>query len=406
MNNTDGAHMKKGLRMLGSIACLVAVFFVGVYTGYQNRPAMQKITGLVHKESPIESGTDFNAFWKAWQTVDEKLPGAEDISNQDKVYGAIKGLLASYKDPYTTFFTPEENKIFESEIAGEFSGIGIEIGQKNDILTVIAPLKDTPADRAGIKAGDKIIKIGDAFTSDIGIDGAISLIRGEEGTPVTLTIIREEDPEPKIFTIKRAKITLPTIDTETRDEEKIFVIHLYNFSAHSVEDFRKAFDQYLASGYPNLVLDMRGNPGGYLEAAVTIAGWLIPEGKVVVKEIGKTPKDVRVHTSKGPTEFPSTHKMIVLVDQGSASAAEILAGALSEQGVATLAGEKTFGKGSVQEIIKLTKDTSLKVTVAKWYTPQGISISDSGLTPKVVIPYKADVNGKDLQLEEAFKLFK
>jgi carboxyl-terminal processing protease len=406
MNNTDTAQMKKGMRMLGGIVCLAVVFFIGVYTGYQNRPAVQKIAGLVHKESVVESAADFNTFWKAWQTVDEKFPGAENISNQDKVYGAIKGLLASYKDPYTTFFTPEENEIFESEIAGEFSGIGIEIGQKNDILTVIAPLKDTPADKAGIKAGDKIIKIGDAFTSDIGIDSAISLIRGKEGESVTLTVIRDESAEPKIFAIKRAKITLPTIDTETRDEEKVFVIHLYNFSAHSTEDFRNAFDQYLASGYPNLLLDMRGNPGGYLEAAVTIGGWLIPEGKVIVKEIGKTPKDVRVHTSKGPNEFPSNNKMIVLVDQGSASAAEILAGALSEQGIATLAGEKTFGKGSVQEVIKLTNDTSLKVTVAKWYTPNGVSISDSGLTPKAIIPYKNDPNGKDNQLEEALKLFK
>jgi carboxyl-terminal processing protease len=397
-------HIKTGTRIVGALIVLVIVFLGGVYTGYQNQPSMQKITGLVHKESSVASTTDFAPFWKAWELVDEKMPGSDKIDTQEKVYGAIKGLLSSYKDPYTTFFPPEENKVFETEISGEFNGIGIEIGQKDGVLTVIAPLKDTPADKAGIKAGDKIVKINDTITSDMTIDQAISIIRGEEGTPVSLTIIREGATGPKVFSINRSKITLPTVDTATKGD--VFIISLYNFSAQATDRFHTALNEYLQSGSHKLVIDLRGNPGGYLDAATAIGGWFIPEGKVIVKEIGKTPDQVTEHRSMGPRLFPVGDQLVILVDRGSASAAEILAGALSEHGIGTLAGERTFGKGSVQELIKLTQDTSLKITVAKWYTPNGISISESGLEPKVKIPYTEGKNGEDLQLDAALKLFK
>jgi carboxyl-terminal processing protease len=403
MDNTETTHVTRGVRIFGGIVVLAAVFFGGVYIGYQNRSATDKITSVIHKESPVTATTDFDPFWKAWTIVDKKFAGADAVSNEDRMYGAIKGMLASFDDPYTTFFPPSENALFESEISGTFNGIGIELGEKDDTLTVIAPLKDTPADRAGIKSGDKIVKIDDTMTNDISIDKAITLIRGKAGTSVALTIVREGLAVPKVIEVTREQISLPTVETEARPEHKAFIIHLYNFSAQSPQLFRNALDEYLASGYPNLLLDLRGNPGGYLEAAVTMAGWFIPEGKVVVKEIGKDPADVSVLTSKGPTLFPSKSKLIILVDQGSASASEILAGALSEQGIGVLVGEQTYGKGSVQEVIKLTDNTSLKITVAKWYTPNGVSISDSGLTPVVKIPYTND--DKDAQLETALGLF-
>ena len=235
------------------------------------------------------------------------------------------------------------------------------------------------------------------------IDDAIKLIRGTQGTKVTLTLIREGLTTPKVVEVTRSKITIPTGKTSQRGD--VFIISLYNFSAQSAQFFRTALNEYLASGSHKLVIDLRGNPGGYLDAAVTIGSWFVPEGKVIVKEVGKTPDDVSEHRSFGPVLFPSTDKLVILVDQGSASAAEILAGALSEHGIGTLAGERTFGKGSVQEVIKLTMDTSLKVTIAKWYTPNGVSISQSGLTPKVPIPYVEGKPGEDNQLEEALKLF-
>ena len=399
-------HIKTGIRILGGLIVLGGVFLGGVYVGYDNRPSMQQITGLVHKDTPaLAGGVDFRPFWAAWQIVEEKFPGADKVSAETRLYGAIKGLTASFGDPYTTFFPPEENTVFQTEIAGSFSGIGVEIGEKDGVLTVIAPLKNTPAYRIGIKSGDKIVKIGTKITSDMSIDEAIKIIRGEEGTSIDLTIVREGLSAPKVFSVKREKISLPTIDTEKREDEKVFIISLYNFSAESPKAFKGALDEYLASGYTNLLIDLRGNPGGYLDAADMIGSWFIPEGKVIVKEVGKTPEDITVHTSSGPTLVPSTHKIVVLIDKGSASAAEILAGALSEHGIATLAGEQSYGKGSVQEVVSLTNTTSLKVTIAKWYTPNDVSISEQGLIPQVVIKQPLDAKS-DIQLEETLKLFK
>ncbi len=401
------AHIKRGMKILSGILIGLALFLMGVHVGYENRPAMAKIVGLVNAAAPESSisNADFAPFWKAWALVDEKFPGAEKVDATERMYGAIKGLLASFGDPYTTFFSPEENEAFEDQISGEFSGIGVEIDQKDGVLKVIAPLKGTPAEAAGIKAGDIIIKIGDTLTADLTLDASIDLIRGETGTTVVLTIIREGESTPLALTVTRAKIALPTVDTAVRAKEGVYIISLYSFSAHSYELFREALQQYLDSGYHNLVLDLRGNPGGYLDAAVDIASLFLPEGEVVVKEIGKTPEDVTIHTSHGRQLFREGDKLVILVDKGSASASEILAGALSEHGVGVLAGTQTYGKGSVQELLRLTDDTSVKITVAKWYTPHDVSISDSGLTPKVVIEQgeKAD---EDRQLDEAVRLLK
>ncbi len=404
---TQPTHIRQGIRVFfGLLGCAV-LFLIGVYVGYENRPAMARIVDIVHKETPgqVAASADFAPFWKAWEAVETRFPGAENINATDRMYGAIKGMLASFGDPYTTFFPPAENEEFETQISGEFSGIGIELGQKEGILTVIAPLKGTPAEKVGIKAGDKIIKIGEEITADFDIDRAIDLIRGKSGTDVTLTILRDGMSEPQSFTITRAKITVPTIDTKTIPEKEVFVISLYNFSAKSVGLFQGAFNEYLASGYTQLVVDLRGNPGGYLDASVDIASIFLPKNTIVVKEIGKTEADVTVHTTKGNPRFPKDHKLIILVDQGSASASEILAGALSEHGIGKLVGTKTFGKGSVQEVVKLTPDTSLKITVAKWYTPKGVSISESGLTPFVTIPQGTEKDS-DTQLNEAIELFK
>ncbi len=402
----DTSHLKTGKKVIIGVVFVAAAFFFGVSVGYQNRPAMAQVVGLVHKESPLSTtaNADFNAFWKAWQTIDQKFPGADKISSTDRLYGAIKGLTESFGDPYTMFFTPIESKIFESEIAGGFDGIGVEIGQKDGILTVIAPLKDTPGERAGIKPGDKIVKIDDTLTTDFSVDKAIDLIRGKAGTTVNLTIVREGLPEPKVISVVRGHIDLPTIKTEDRPAEDAYVIHLYNFSAQSARLFYDAMRSYTASGRKNLLLDLRGNPGGYLDAAVSMASSFVPEGKVIVKEIGKTPDDVSSHSSTGPVVFPKDSKLIILVNKGSASASEILAGALVDHGIGTLVGEQTFGKGSVQEVVRLTPDTSLKITIAKWYTPGGISISEKGLTPSIVIP-QATSGTIDTQLEDAIKLF-
>jgi carboxyl-terminal processing protease len=399
-------HINTGIRIFVSILCLCGVFLGGVYIGFENRPASNKIIGLINKEpEAIAAGADFAPFWKAWNLVQDKFPGADKTTTQQHVYGAIKGMLASFGDPYTTFFTPEESKVFESEISGEFGGVGMEMAQKDGILTVVAPLKNTPAYKAGILANDKIVKINDKSTKDLTTDGAIDLIRGEPGTKVSITIAREGASDFKVFDLIRDKISIPTVETENRKSAGVFVIKLYSFSAQSPELFRKALTEFADSGSSKLVLDLRNNPGGYLEAAVSMASWFLPEGEIIVKEIGKTEKDTVVHKSKGPGIFKDKIDMVILINKGSASASEILAGALSEYGTATLIGQQSFGKGSVQELMKLTSDTSIKITVAKWYTPKGISISDSGLTPKIILENNKEA-GKDDQLEAAINFFK
>ncbi len=283
------------------------------------------------------------------------------------------------------------------------------IGEKDNILTVIAPLKGTPADKAGILSGDKILKIDGKDTSSLTVDQAVDLMRGKSGTSVTLSIGRVGTTTTiKDYTITRATIDLPTVDTEMRSGG-VFVIHLYSFSANSAELFKAALNKYLASGDHNLLIDLRGNPGGYLDAAVQIGSEFIPQGKVIVKEIGKTASDVSVHNSTGPKMFPDGDKLIILANQGSASAAEILSGALSEQGIGVLVGQQTFGKGSVQQVIPLTSDTAMKVTVAKWYTPNGVSISEKGLTPKLLslmVMRKMHYSQRNWQLSQLNKLWR
>lgn len=400
-------QVKIGLSVIGSIVLIALVFLGGVYIGYDNRPAFSSITNLVHRNSTAEAAsTDFSEFWKAWQIAKDNFPGADKVTDQNLMYGAIKGMLSAYGDPYTTFFPPAENTQFQSQIAGSFSGIGIEIGEKDGILTIIAPLKGTPADKAGILSGDKILKIDGKDTSTLTVDQAVDLMRGKNGTSVTLSIGRVGTAGTpttiKDYVITRATIDLPTVDTEMRGN--VFIIHLYSFSANSAELFKQAMAKYLASGDHELLLDLRGNPGGYLDAAVQIGSEFIPQGQTIVKEIGKTPSDVSLHNSTGPKIFPATDKLIILADQGSASAAEILAGALSQQGIGVLVGHQTFGKGSVQQVIPLTSDTAMKVTVAKWYTPDGTSISEKGLTPKIVIPFDPTTK-VDTQLQKAIDLF-
>ena len=351
---------------------------------------------------------DLEPFWKAWDLLDEKFSPATSttppITGQDKVWGAIEGLALSYNDPYTVFFPPAESKSFEEEISGSFGGVGMEIGVKNGQLTVIAPLKNTPADKAGILAGDKVVKIGDVSTENMNTDEAISLIRGEIGTPVIITIVRDGESQPLVKTLVRAEIEIPTVSTKTTPEN-VFVIELYNFSATSPNLFRKALREFVESGSDKLIIDLRNNPGGYLEAALDMASWFLPTGKIVVTEDFGARRDKNEYRSKGYDIFNDNLKMAILVNSGSASASEILAGALREYGKAELVGEKTFGKGSVQELASVTDNTSLKITVAHWFTPLGNSISNGGLTPDIEVKLTPEntKNGRDPQLEAAVK---
>ena len=302
---------------------------------------------------------------------------------------------------------PKENEIFADDISGASEGVGMEIAVKNQVLTVVSPLKGSPAERAGIKSEDRILKIDDVETGGMDISTAVSRIRGPKGTQVTFLVMREGFTEPREIKVTREVINVPIVTTETRSDG-IFVIELQSFTANSPELFRRALREFVESGSRSLVLDLRGNPGGYLEAAVDMASWFLPTGRVVVTEDYGGNAESVVHRSRGYDVFNENLRMVMLVDRGSASASEILAGALQHYGTAKMVGDRTFGKGSVQELVEITSDTALKITVARWLGPDGEQIPLDGIVPDVEVKNtEEDVKaGKDPQMEKAVEILK
>ena len=392
---------RKRIQFITVVCLLFVIFGSGFYVG-KNSVQVTSVASVFG--GSVEDTADLQAFWKVWKMIDEKSPDANNVSSQDRVYGAITGLASSLGDPYTVFFPPKENQAFQDQIQGSFSGVGMEIGlNKNSMLTVIAPLKDTPAYKAGLKPGDVIVKINGTKTDGMSIEQAISQIRGKEGTPVTIQIYREAEKKPRDITLTRAVINVPVLETELR-KDGIFVIRLYTFTADSGTRFQKAIQQFVESGSHKLIIDLRGNPGGYLDTAISMASYFLPSSAVVVSEHFGESKADQVYYSQGYNIFDNNLKTVILINGGSASASEILAGALKENGVATLVGETSFGKGSVQELVPVTADTSLKITVAKWLTPNGTSISKVGIIPDVVVKPDAKNPKNDVQFKKAIEI--
>lgn len=379
------------------LGIIFAFSFIAGFVTREHVPSRNTVQDTITSNELAD--VDLAPVWKAWKILDEKFVPAtttKAYTEQDHVWGMIEGLADSYNDPYTTFFPPQENKSFTEEISGHFGGIGIEMGIRDGLLTVIAPLKGTPAEEAGLLSGDFIVEVDGVSTQNISTDDAVEMIRGEIGDIVTLTIARKGEKEFVEVPIERQIIDIPTLDSTLRDDG-IFVISLYNFGATATHEMRLALRQFIHSGSTKMVLDLRNNPGGYLEVAVEIASWFLPIGKTVVIEDYGTQEAQRILKTKGTQVIDDTISIVVLIDGGSASASEILAGALHEHGRATLIGENTFGKGSVQELINVTDTTSLKITVARWLTPNGNSISEVGLKPdyevtRTIEDYENDID--------------
>jgi carboxyl-terminal processing protease len=421
MRIMDSPQPKRFSLGLIFLVVIVLSFIIGFKSGSTSVSEESFAANILNKDTDKPNTVDFGAFWKAWNIINQKFAGTS-TTDQDKVYGAIQGMTSSLGDPYTVFFPPAESKIFASEIAGNFEGVGMEVGIRDGKLVVVAPIKGSPAEAAGVKTGDYIMKIDGKDSLTMSTDQAVQLIRGKAGTKVVLTVVREGNKNPLEISITRATIETPTIRTTTKStdgstssstdsttglrKDGIFVISLYSFSENSANLFRGALKDFVASGSHKLVIDLRGNPGGYLEAAVDMASWFLPSGKTIVREeFGKGIPE-NTYRSKGYNIFTDKLKLVILVDGGSASAAEILSGALSENGIAILVGQKTFGKGSVQELINLTPDTSLKVTIAKWLTPLGHWISKVGITPDYAVPMTVEdiKNQNDPQMDKAVQL--
>lgn len=395
MNPSEEKEVRAGsftkLAKLGvSLALMLAIGFAGGITvgaaGGSRMLSNVPLLGDGLSATP-DTSADLTDFWKAWNALNTRFVQTHATSTppsaESKIWGAIQGLAASYGDPYTVFMPPTEAKKFQDDIRGDFQGVGMEVGVKEGVLTVIAPLKGTPAERAGLRSGDMIIAIDKTSTDGMSTDEAVKIIRGEKGTTVTFMILR--DGESLEIPVVRDTITVPTIETKL-DESGVYIISFYSFTANSSQLFSKAVADFRKSGSTKLIVDLRSNPGGYLESAVSIASHFLPKGAAVVTEDYKGKQENVVHRSRGIGGLPEGTQVVILIDQGSASASEILAGALQDAGVATLIGTRSFGKGSVQELIDINGG-ALKVTIARWLTPAGRSISDGGLSPDIEVAY-------------------
>ncbi len=387
-----------------------AAFFSGWHMGSGNNQTLSLQAGLfslfASTPAPAEE-VDLSEFWRVWHLLEDKYVQtgtSTGLSTEERLSGAIDGLVDSYGDPYTIFLPPAEAESFEQDISGNFGGVGMEVGMRDGVVTVIAPLPESPAQAAGIRAGDIVVRIDGESSEDMNVDQAVRLIRGEVGTDVALTLFREGEMELVEVTVTRDTINIPTVKTETIGD--VFVIRLYNFNAISELKMQEALREFVRSDSQKLVLDLRGNPGGFLQSAISIASYFLPAGKVVVRENFGNAADEQVFRSQGKMlRGFAPDEMVVLVDGGSASASEILAGALSQQNVATLIGQPTFGKGSVQELVDLPSGASLKVTVARWLTPDGTSISEGGLAPDIEVERTNEqfLNDEDPQLDAALE---
>ncbi|MDB5238435.1 MAG: ctpA [Candidatus Kaiserbacteria bacterium] len=353
--------------------------------------------------SGAPAGVDFSPVWKSWDLLNKNfVPAAVATSspiatttaalNQQKVYGMITGLAASLNDPYTFFFPPTENKQFSSDMSGVFEGVGMEIDVKDQTLVVVTPLKGSPAEAAGIKAGDQVLKINGQETTGMDVTAAVKIIRGPKGSVVTLTMMRSGWTAPKEIKVTRQVINVPIVVT-TKRPDGVFVISVSTFTSNAPDLFRDALREFIQSGDTKLVLDLRGNPGGYLDAAVDIASWFLPSGAIVVTEDYAGHQTNIIHRSSGYNVFNSNLKMVILVNKGSASASEILTDALRYYKVGVSVGTNTFGKGVVQELFDVTPETSIKITVARWLGPDGFQIPHAGLTPDV----QQDVTDEDIK---------
>jgi carboxyl-terminal processing protease len=351
------------------------------------------------------STVDFSLFWETWRQLEKNYLHKDRIDYQKMVYGAISGMVNSIGDPYTNFFTPAQAKDFNEELSGRYEGIGMVIGSMDVKFVAISQFKYSPAEKAGLKAGDSILKIGDRYTLNLPVDEAARLIRGSSGTEVVLLVERSGWTEPKEFKIKRQVIKIPTLEMEIK-EGSIAVIKIYQFNEILTSEFEKAVKAN--PNFKKIVVDVRNNPGGYLEVAQSIAGWFVEKGQVVVWQ-DKGDGNPLAYRSPGPAKFKS-YPTVVLINEGSASASEILAGALRDQNNTKLVGVKSFGKGSVQEQIGLSQNGSLKVTIARWLTPKNYSIDEKGLEPDVKVESSdkeaAQDNTNDPVMEKAIELLK
>lgn len=408
---------KKLLIIFGILWLAVIFYFAGYLIGHKNFVFEQDYRPkLVNQELKKPQEVDFSLFWQTWQIISEKYVGAYSV--QKLVYGAIKGMVGALGDPYSAFLEPGENKSYLEDLSGELEGIGAELSIRDSKLIVIAPLDDSPAKRAGLKAKDRILEVNGEDTSLMNLDEAVQKIRGKAGTEVTLLVSREGFTSPQEIKIIRERIIISSVKWEmlapsgveglapsaVEGKGDIGYLKVTQFG-DDTSDFSQKAAKELAQNNPKaIILDLRNNPGGYLDASVDLTSLFVPSGSVIVKEEYKDGSKEELKTTLEP--ILKDYKVIVLINEGSASASEIVAGALQDLRGATLVGQKTFGKGFVQELENLDSGAMLRISVAKWLTPNDRVIDKDGITPDVEVnqTIEDEDEGSDPQLDKALEL--
>ncbi len=349
---------------------LVVIFVMGVLMG----------TGMArYSQADNETYDKLKIFSEVLSLVQKNY--VEEVSSKDLIYGAIKGMLNNL-DPHSSFMTPEMYKEMQVDTKGEFGGLGIQIGVKDRMLTVIAPIEDTPAYKAGIKAGDKIIKIDGAATKDMTLTEAVEKMRGPKGTSVVISVLRDDFAQPKDFKITRDVIKIKSVKSKILDSD-IGYVRISQFQEKTDEDLQKALKEFDEKGVKSIIVDLRNDPGGLLNMAVDVSGEFLPSGKLVVYIKGRNGEKDEFFTNNSAPH--TTQPIVVLVNEGSASASEIVAGCLQDWGRAVIMGTQTFGKGSVQTVIGLSDGSGLRLTTAKYYTPKDRSIQNTGIKPDIEV---------------------
>jgi len=414
--------MKLTLRQIRKFVLLIifALFFGGVGFWLGQRQISFKIEKLkpeikIERKLPSsKEGIDFNLFWDVWDRLSLSFLERKKMDPVKMVYGAISGMVSSLGDPYTVFLPPSENKQVKEDLNGSFEGVGIQLGYKDGKLAVIAPLTGMPAEKAGVKAGDLILRIVDESkkidkdTSGLSLPEAVSLIRGPKGSEVKLTFQREGVKEPFEVSLKRETIVVKSVELKwvEKNNKKVAVLKLSRFGERTAQEWEEAIKQITnyklqITNYRGIVLDVRNNPGGFLTGSVFIASEFLEDGVVVQQDKGTDGKETYSVNRKGSL---LDDPMIVLVNGGSASASEIVAGALQEKNRAKLVGEKTFGKGTIQEAQDLSGGAGLHITIARWLLPSGKSVDKEGIKPDFEVKMEEKDQTKDPQLGKAVEL--
>ena len=399
--------MNSSMRMkIFFISCLTILigFVGGFYVGNDSSFGLNRYT-------QASESVDMRPFWKVWNMLKEKHvspTSSEQVSDEELLFGAISGMVEAFGDPYTVFLPPAAKTKFNESIEGVFEGVGMEMGIQDSNLVVVAPLRGSPAERSGIEKGDIIISVDGVDAYNMKIEEAVARIRGPKGTEVNLRVLKKDSTQPVEISIFRDTIVVPTLETKIIGD--VFVISFYTFGNNATREFREAMQRFSRSGLSKLILDMRGNPGGYLDAAIDISGLFLPSGRtIVIEDFGPNVNQKIIRSRGGTIWNPNNNRMIILIDEGSASASEIVAGALREHGVAQLVGARSFGKGSVQQLIDITPSTALKFTIARWLTPDGVSISDGGIAPDIEVEFDSVLYREkqiDTQLQKALELLR